>query len=71
LERVLSHHVSGLTADAPKNPSFYTQVLGLRLVKKTVHQDDTASYHLFYGDEAGNPRTKVTFFDIISRGACG
>ncbi len=58
------HHVSALTAQAAKNVDFYTQALGLRLVKKTVNQDDTSSYHLFYGDERGNPGTEVTFFDI-------
>lgn len=58
------HHVSALTAQAANNVDFYTQVLGLRLVKKTVNQDDTSSYHLFYGDEHGNPGTEVTFFDI-------
>ncbi len=58
------HHVSALTAHAANNVDFYTRVLGLRLVKKTVNQDDTTSYHLFYGDEVGNPGTEVTFFDI-------
>ncbi|SDC69192.1 glyoxalase family protein [Melghirimyces thermohalophilus] len=58
------HHVSALTADAPRNRSFYTETLGLRLVKKTVNQDDTSCYHLFYGDEQGNPGTELTFFDI-------
>ncbi len=58
------HHVSSLTAHAPENVAFYTDVLGLRLVKKTVNQDDPSSYHLFYGDELGNPGTEVTFFDI-------
>lgn len=58
------HHVSALTAQAANNVDFYTRVLGLRLVKKTVNQDDVSSYHLFYGDERGNPGTEVTFFDI-------
>ncbi|HEX8732346.1 MAG TPA: ring-cleaving dioxygenase [Ktedonobacterales bacterium] len=58
------HHVSALTAHAANNVEFYTRALGLRLVKKTVNQDDTSSYHLFYGDEHGNPGTEVTFFDI-------
>ncbi len=58
------HHVSALTALAANNVEFYTRTLGLRLVKKTVNQDDTSSYHLFYGDERGNPGTEVTFFDI-------
>ncbi len=58
------HHVSALTAQAANNFEFYTRVLGLRLVKKTVNQDDPTSYHLFYGDERGAPGTEVTFFDI-------
>ncbi|HMA36896.1 MAG TPA: VOC family protein, partial [Chloroflexia bacterium] len=58
------HHVSALTAQAPRNLDFYTRLLGLRLVKKTVNQDDTSSYHLFYGDERGTPGTELTFFDI-------
>ena len=57
------HHVTAVTADAPRNLDFYTNTLGLRLVKKTVNQDDVSAYHLFYGDEAGNPGTEVTFFD--------
>lgn len=58
------HHVSALTASAEKNYKFYTNILGLRLVKKTVNQDDTSVYHLFYGDEVGSPGTEVTFFEI-------
>ncbi len=58
------HHVSALTAQAARNVDFYTRVLGMRLVKKTVNQDNTASYHLFYGDQVGNPGTELTFFDI-------
>ncbi|WP_028777103.1 ring-cleaving dioxygenase [Shimazuella kribbensis] len=58
------HHVSALTAKAPENFDFYTKVLGLRLVKKTVNQDDPSVYHLFYGDEKGNPGTELTFFEI-------
>lgn len=58
------HHVSALTADIEANWKFYTEVLGLRLVKKTVNQDDTGTYHLFYADERGNPGTDVTFFDL-------
>ena len=57
------HHVTAVTGDAPTNVAFYTQVLGLRLVKKTVNQDDVSAYHLFYGDELGRPGTEVTFFD--------
>ncbi len=57
------HHLTAVTADAPKNHRFYTQVLGLRMVKKTVNQDDTSAYHLFYADGKGNPGTDITFFD--------
>ncbi len=57
------HHVTAVTGDAPGNLAFYTQVLGLRLVKKTVNQDDVSAYHLFYGDAAGHPGTELTFFD--------
>jgi glyoxalase family protein len=62
------HHVTAVTADAPGNLDFYTRVLGLRLVKKTVNQDDVSAYHLFYGDETGNPGTEVTFFDWAGMG---
>jgi glyoxalase family protein len=58
------HHVSLLTGKAEKNFEFYTKILGMRLVKKTVNQDNTSSYHLFYGDSKGNPGTEITFFDI-------
>lgn len=57
------HHVTAVTANAPANLDFYTDVLGLRLVKKTVNQDDVSAYHLFYGDAAGHAGTEVTFFD--------
>jgi len=57
------HHVTAITTEASENVAFYTQVLGLRLVKKTVNQDDVSAYHLFYGDEIGKPGTEVTFFD--------
>lgn len=62
------HHVSLLTGKAEKNFEFYTKVLGLRLVKKTVNQDNTSSYHLFYGDAKANPGTEITFFDIPGLG---
>lgn len=62
------HHVSAITANAKKNYEFYTKVLGLRLVKKTVNQDDTSVYHLFYADERGNPGTDLTFFEIPHAG---
>ncbi|WP_310831567.1 ring-cleaving dioxygenase [Paenibacillus pedocola] len=62
------HHVSAITAKAPENYKFYTEVLGLRLIKKTVNQDDISVYHLFYGDEAGNPGTELTFFELPNAG---
>lgn len=58
------HHVSALTGRATENVRFYAQVLGMRLVLKTVNQDDPLSYHLFYGDERGSPGTDLTFFDV-------
>lgn len=58
------HHVSAITGNAPGNFAFYTRVLGLRLIKKTVNQDDVSAYHLFYSDEAGSPGMDVTFFDF-------
>ena len=57
------HHVTAVTGHASENVAFYTGVLGLRLVKKTVNQDDVSAYHLFYGDEVGSPGTEMTFFD--------
>ncbi len=57
------HHVSAITANARANLHFYTQTLGMRLVKKTVNQDDVSAYHLFYADEKGSPGTDLTFFD--------
>lgn len=57
------HHLTAVTADAPGNHRFYTETLGLRLVKKTVNQDDTSAYHLFYADGLGSPGTDITFFD--------
>lgn len=57
------HHITLVTADARKNVDFYTRVLGLRLVKKTVNFDDPSAYHLYYGDYAGTPGTAITFFE--------
>jgi glyoxalase family protein len=57
------HHVTCITADAPGNVDFYARVLGLRLVKKTVNQDDPTVYHLFYADELGTPGSDITFFE--------
>ncbi|MGD9739169.1 MAG: ring-cleaving dioxygenase [Bauldia sp.] len=57
------HHLTAVTADAPGNRRFYVDTLGLRLVKKTVNQDDTSAYHLFYADGLASPGTDITFFD--------
>jgi glyoxalase family protein len=57
------HHITAITADAPRNVDFYGRVLGLRLVKKTVNQDDPTVYHLFYADEKGSPGADITFFE--------
>ncbi|RFC64472.1 ring-cleaving dioxygenase [Fulvimarina endophytica] len=56
------HHVTAIAGPASRNLDFYTRVLGMRLVKKTVNFDDPGSYHLYYGDEAGSPGTILTFF---------
>ena len=57
------HHITAITGNASLNVAFYTQILGLHLVKKTVNQDDVAAYHLFYGDDIGHAGTELTFFD--------
>jgi len=57
------HHVTAVSGKIQENHNFYTQVLGLRLVKKSVNQDDVSAYHLFYADQAGTPGTDITFFD--------
>ena len=57
------HHVTAISSKIGNNADFYTRVLGLRLVKKSVNQDDTSAYHLFYADKVGNPGTDMTFFD--------
>jgi len=56
------HHLTAVCADAAGNHRFYTQVLGLRMVKRTVNQDDTSAYHLFYGDGRATPGSDITFF---------
>jgi glyoxalase family protein len=58
------HHITAITADAPKNVQFYADLMGLRLVKKTVNQDQTSVYHLFYADEEGDPGSDLTFFEF-------
>ncbi|HEV3407516.1 MAG TPA: VOC family protein, partial [Gaiellaceae bacterium] len=57
------HHITAITAEAQKNVDFYAGLLGLRLVKKTVNQDDPTVYHLFYADERGSPGSDITFFE--------
>src|SRR3954470_20006870 len=57
------HHLTAVTADAPGNHAFYTGTLGMRLVKKTVNQDDVSAYHLFYADGLASPGSDITFFD--------
>jgi glyoxalase family protein len=67
------HHITCITADAPRNVDFYTRVLGLRMVKKTVNQDDPTVYHLFYADDVGSPGSDITFFEYpgVPRGRAG
>jgi glyoxalase family protein len=57
------HHITAITGDAPRNVDFYTGTLGLRLVAKTVNQDDPTVYHLFYADERGRAGSELTFFE--------
>ena len=67
------HHITAITGDAVGNVDFYVGVLGLRMVKKTVNQDDPTVYHLFYGDEHGSPGMDLTFFEYpgAARGRVG
>jgi glyoxalase family protein len=67
------HHITLITGDSPRNVDFYTRVLGLRLVKKSVNQDDPTVYHLFYADEKGSPGSDITFFEYphAGRGRAG
>src|ERR1700738_2821712 len=67
------HHISSITADAVKNVQFYTGVMGLRLVKKTVNQDNPSVYHLFYADEDASAGADLTFFEYpgLARGRAG
>src|SRR3954449_6672865 len=68
-----THHVTCITGDAPRNVDFYVRVLGLRMVKKTVNQDDPTVYHLFYADEKGSAGSDITFFEYpgATRGRAG
>ena len=63
------HHVTCITGNAPANVDYYTGVLGLRLVKKSVNQDDPTVYHLFYADEKGSAGSDITFFEYPGAGA--
>lgn len=67
------HHVTAITSSAEKNYEFFTYVLGMRLVKKTVNQDDIQTYHLFFADDKGSAGTDMTFFDFpgIQKGSHG
>jgi glyoxalase family protein len=67
------HHITAITADAQRNVDFYAGLLGLRLVKKTVNQDEPSVYHLFYADEQGSPGADLTFFEFrgVPRGRAG
>lgn len=67
------HHVTAITSSAEKNYEFFTYTLGMRLVKKTVNQDDIQTYHLFFADDVGSPGTDMTFFDFpgIPKGVHG
>ena len=57
------HHLTAVSASIRENLRFYTQVMGMRLVKRSVNQDDVSAYHLFYADAIGTPGTDLTFFD--------
>lgn len=57
------HHVTAVSGDMARNLAFYTGTLGMRLVKKSINQDDVQAYHLFYADAVGSPGTDLTFFD--------
>ncbi|CAD2072255.1 VOC family protein [Phocicoccus pinnipedialis] len=59
-----THHVSAMTDDIERNYKFFTEIIGMRLVKKTVNQDDTRTYHAFYSDDVGHAGTDMTFFDV-------
>ena len=67
------HHITAITEDGQRNADFYAGVLGLRMVKKTVNQDDPSVYHLFYADEQGSPGADITFFEFpgVPKGRAG
>ena len=68
-----AHHITCITGDAPQNVEFYVGVMGLRLVKKSVNQDDPTVYHLFYADDRGSAGSDITFFEYpcAPRGRAG
>src|SRR5687768_7393372 len=73
-EQILGlHHITAIAANAQRNLDFYTRLLGLRLVKKTVNFDDPGTYHFYYGNETGEPGTILTFFpwEGITKGYTG
>ena len=59
------HHVTAIATNASRNLDFYTRVLGLRLVKRTVTHEDPGAYHLVYGDEEGSPGSRLSFFSWV------
>ena len=67
------HHITAIAGEAQRNYDFYTKVLGLRLVKKTVNFDDPGTYHFYYGNEVGSPGSILTFFpwEVIQKGRPG
>src|SRR5215208_4826939 len=67
------HHITAIADDAQRNFEFYTKVMGLRLVKKTVNFDDPGTYHFYYGDEVGTPGSILTFFpwEGVAQGRTG
>jgi len=67
------HHITAIAGDAQRNYDFYTKLLGVRLVKKTVNFDDPGTYHFYYGDEVGSPGSILTFFpwENIQKGRVG
>src|SRR4051812_11237574 len=67
------HHITNITADGPRNVDFYARVLGLRMVKQSVNQDDPTVYHLFYADEDASPGADITFFEYpgVQQGRAG
>ena len=67
------HHITCITSDGQSNVDFYAGVMGLRLVKKTVNQDDPTVYHLFYADEKGDAGSDLTFFEFpgVPKGRAG